>query len=99
MAFTLRFVASDVRPVFLDPDDASVLADQLEARFQPDRLGLPDLLGRLRDGARDGEEVTVDERQAEELFLALGAESEESGGDLSPGLLALRAACEQYLAP
>lgn len=98
MAFAVRFVASDVHPVVLESADAAVLSDQLSKCFQADRLGLPDLQSRLRDGAAQGQEMTADERQAEELFIALGAAGQESGGDLSAGLLELRSACEQYLA-
>jgi hypothetical protein len=95
--FTLGFVASDVPAVVLEPDDAAVLVQHLSERFEPDRLGLPDLLGRLRDGARDAQEVTVDERQAEELFMALGAAADD--GELSPRLAQLLSSVERYLAP
>ena len=97
MPFGVRFVASDVPTVTLESDDASVLEQRLLDHFDPDRLGLPDLLGRLRDGAKDGHEMTIDERQAEAVFVALGAGPDESGAFLPERLFALRTACEVYL--
>jgi hypothetical protein len=97
MPFGVRFVASDVPTVPLESDDGSVLEQRLLDHFDPGRLGLPDLLGRLRDGAKDGDELTIDERQAEAIFIALGAKPEESGTFLPDRLVALRSACEVYL--
>ncbi len=97
MSFNVRFVASDIRPVELEAGDADVLVRELLELFDETRLGMPNLLARLRDGAKNGDEFTADERQAEELFMAIGAAADHGG--LSPGLESLRQAVDRYLDP
>jgi hypothetical protein len=97
MSFRVRFVASDIRPVELDPGDADILRGELLELFDETRLGMPHLLARLKDGREHGDEITVDERQCEELFMAIGAAADHDG--LSPGLEALRRAVERFLDP
>lgn len=95
MEFQVRFVASDVSPLELDGGDADWLAGQLRARLGEERLGLPDLLGRLEDGPAEGRPVTIDETQADELIAVLRA-AEAEGEELPASLRELLAACMQY---
>lgn len=96
MAFRLRFVGSEVRPVVLDAKDAEKLLAALEERFDENKLGLPDLVGRLKDGGNDGDEITIDETQADELLAALRAIRIEDEDDFSDRLAHLQAACANY---
>jgi hypothetical protein len=97
VSFRVRFVASDIRPVELEAEDAGVLERELLELFDETRLGMPHLLARLNDGREHGDEITVDERQCEELFMALGAAADHGG--LSPGLEGLRLAVDRFLDP
>jgi hypothetical protein len=97
VSFRVRFVASDIRPVELEPGDAEVLERELLELFDETRLGMPHLLARLKDGREHGDEITVDERQCEELFMALGAAADHGG--LSTGLETLSRAVDRFLDP
>ena len=97
MSFDIRFVASDIRPATLEAADGETLRRELLELFDETRLGMPDLLSALERGAKKGDELTVDERQAEELFMAIGAASDRAG--LTAGLDRLRVAVERYLDP
>jgi hypothetical protein len=94
--FRVRFVASRVRPVVLDAAAGTTLLHALEARFDEYDLGIPDLVKRLKDGATNGDEVTVDETQADELLVVLRAVKIAEPDGFSVRLAALEAACLNY---
>jgi hypothetical protein len=96
MAFSLRFVGSEVRSVVLDGEDAKKLLVALDERFDEYTLGLPDLVGRLKDGGKEGEEITIDEAQADELLAALRAIRIANEDNFSDRLAHLQAACVNY---
>jgi hypothetical protein len=94
--FRVRFVASQVKPVILDAAEGTTLLKALEARFDEDDLGIPDLVGRLREGVANGDEMTVDETQADELLIALRTVKVAEPDTFSDRLAALEAACLNY---
>jgi len=94
--FRLGFVGSQVAPVVLDHGDAAALLHALEDRFDEYELGIPDLVGRLRDGEREGAEMTVDEKQAGELLAVLQTVKRDDPVAFSDRLARLEAACLNY---
>lgn len=97
MGFPVRFVASDVVPVVLTADDADEILTGLQRNYAEDDLGIPHLVGRLKDGRDHQAAIDVDEREADELLVAIRS-IEVNGGEPSERLVALRDACRRYLA-
>lgn len=95
MSFSIRFVASDEPPVVIEADDAGALLEGLGRNFREDDLGIPHLIGRLEDGRANGTEITIDEREARELLVAIES-IEVNGGVPSDALTVLRQACRRY---
>lgn len=89
-------MASRVKPVVLDAAAGVTLLHALESRFDEYDLGIPDLVTRLKDGATKGDEMTVDETQADELLLVLRTVKVAEPDAFSDGLAALEAACLNY---
>jgi hypothetical protein len=95
MSFSIRFVASDEAPVAIGADDAGALLEGLGRNFRDDDLGIPHLVGRLEDGRANGTEITIDEREAREVLVAIES-IEVNGGTPSEALEALRRTCRRY---
>jgi hypothetical protein len=95
VAFAVRFVSSEEVPVVLAPDDADELLEGLRRNFAEDDLGIPHLVGRLKDGRDHEAEIDIDEREAGEVLVAIES-IEVNGGEPSPRLEALRHACVRY---